>query len=81
MNKNIDINDVHPFICYNHNDIISLCEQLKLNMTNLTLDEILKHIDLIYDRAKCAKRQGIKMENRLKKYRTAIQRLGFVRED
>ena len=78
---NIDINDVHQYICQNHDEIVKLCDII-IN-TNM-LDDCAHEnglIEIIRDRAIQAKYQGMQMEKRLKLYRNAIEKLGFVRVD
>jgi hypothetical protein len=46
------------------------------NKKSFTNDEINEVLDIIY----YAKKQGQKMENRMRKYRSAIESLGFQRK-
>jgi hypothetical protein len=64
-------------ICSNHNDILFYADQIKKE--NLTPTQ-LKLINSLIKVTKCAKKQGVRMEKRLSKYRNSIEKLGFSRE-
>lgn len=73
-----DIDHVNTFICQNHDDIKFLClDILKLDCGH----EIRNLVNIILDRSKQAKYQGVKMEKRLSKYRKSIEKLGYIRVD
>lgn len=83
-----DIDHVNNFICENHDDIYLLCKDIlklfdtvDIQKTPFLSTEISELVNIILDRTKQAKSQGIKMEKRLLKYRKAIQKLGFARVD
>lgn len=59
-------------LCNNHNTIIFLLKQYKK-----TGD--VENINTCIEIARECKKQGQHMENRMKKYRTSIEKLGFVR--
>ena len=64
-------------ICNNHNQVIFDLQQLR-NSNNLTKEQkqlLLEAINTI----KFCKKQGQHMENRMSKYRKAIEDLGFIR--
>jgi hypothetical protein len=65
-------------ICGVHNKIINIIEEWE---EKYPLRETPKEIQDIYLLCQDAKKMGIKMENRLKKYKKAIERLGFIRRD
>ena len=74
-------------LCSNHDDIIFKIQQLEKYLKDniLILDQPwVRHIfDTTGDikaQVKHCKKQGQRMENRLRKYRRAIERLGFKRE-
>ena len=74
-------------LCSNHDDIIFKVQQLEKYLKDniLILDQPwVKHIfDTTRDikaQVKHCKKQGQRMENRLRKYRRAVERLGFKRE-
>ena len=74
-------------LCSNHDDIIFKVQQLEKYLKDniLILDQPwVRHIfDIsgeIKGQVKHWKKQGERMENRLRKYRRAVERLGFKRE-
>lgn len=69
-------------LCTNHNFIIHSLRQIKhlLKTNNYKDDIIFEIIDECIKDVKIAKKQGEKMEKRLKKYRQAIELLGFIRK-
>ena len=74
-------------LCSNHDDIIFKVQQLEKYLKDniLILDQPwVRHIfDTTGDikaQVKQRKKQGQRMENRLRKYRRAVERLGFKRE-
>lgn len=77
----------HETLRSNHNDIIFKVQQLEKYLEDniLILDQ--PWVRYIFDttgdikaQVKHCKKQGQRMENRLRKYRRAIERLGFKRE-
>lgn len=62
-------------LCKNHNAMIDRLRRIR-NKKSFTNDEINEVLDIIY----YAKKQGQKMENRMRKYRSAIESLGFQRK-
>jgi len=75
-------------VCENHNDIIYICTELKTelleyfkNSSMVDIGNILAYLEVIEDRVKQANYQARKMENRLRKYRKLIERLGFRKVD
>lgn len=83
----LDIDHVNDFICHNHEDIQELCKDIRLKLNSnegipfnsFEFEKIIKLIEIIEDRAKQAKYQGQVMEDRLKDYRKAIEKLGYAR--
>ena len=74
-------------LCSNHDDIIFKVQQLEKYLKDniLILDQPwVRHIfDTTGDikaQVKHCKKQGQRMETRLRKYRRAVERLGFKRE-
>ena len=74
-------------LCSNHDDIIFKVQQLEKYLKDniLILDQpSVKHIfDITGDikaQVEHCKKQCQRMENRLRKYRRAVERLGFKRE-
>lgn len=67
--------DIIPFetICNNHNEVIHLLQQFKKNGDLWNIDQAIKLV-------RHCKKQGQKMERRLKKYQEAIIGLGFERK-
>lgn len=61
-----------PTLCRTHNEIIYLLQQFKKTGDKQNINEAIKL-------CRQAKKYGISMENRLKKYRNAIESLGFQR--
>ena len=61
-------------ICRNHNTVVDKLKRIRKNKT-FTNEEINEILEIIY----FAKKQGQKMENRLRKYKYAIEGLGFKR--
>jgi hypothetical protein len=66
-------------ICHIHNMIQDKCAEL-INIDNLTQDKVLEIADNILKLSFVAEEQGQKMENRLRKYRESIEKLGFIRQ-
>lgn len=68
-------------ICYKHNTIKYLCTEIikKFKKGNAVIEDIIPKIQEILLNATEAKKQGQRMENRLKKYRNSIEKLGFTR--
>lgn len=66
--------DVIPFdtICNNHGHVIWMLQQFKKTGDTWYIDQSIKLV-------RYCKKQGQKCENRLRKYRTAIEGLGFQR--
>lgn len=63
-------------LCNNHNQIIHNLQEIK----KLTKDEKIREIlNDTLDFSRYCKKQGQRMENRLKSYKTAITELGFQR--
>ena len=67
--------DIIPFetICNNHNEVIHLLQQFKKKGDLWNIDQAIKLV-------RHCKKQGQKMERRLKKYQEAIIDLGFERK-
>ena len=69
--------EFYDTLCNNHNTIIHKLQQMK----RLTKDEaIRKEINELLEYSRFCKKQGQRMENRLRKYKESIEELGFVRE-
>ena len=68
-------------ICTLHSDSLRLLKNIKTQLKKETVDKdkILDIINSIEENIREAKRSGISMERRLKKYYYAIMRLGFSR--
>lgn len=66
-------------LCNNHNNIIDKLQKLKKLYKNDQL--IIDFCNELLKISRHCKKQGQHMENRMKKYRTAIETLGFVRID
>lgn len=66
--------DVIPFdtLCNNHNHIVWMLKQYKKTKDTWYIDQSIKLV-------RVCKKQGQRCENRLRKYRTAIEGLGFER--
>lgn len=66
--------DIIPFetICNNHNEIVHLLQQFKKTGDIWNVDQAIKL-------TRTCKKQGQHLENRLNKYRYAIEQLGFKR--
>lgn len=74
----MDITDTFEYICTNHDFVLKRLRKIKKKYPNLPdlnqeLDDCLLFINT-------AKKQGRRMEKRLKQYRAAIETLGFVRK-
>ena len=67
--------DFYETLCNNHNQII---HNLIL-MKSASGEDLKALINITLQYVRYAKRQGIRMENRLKQYRNAIEDLGFTR--
>lgn len=83
-----EIDDNKEFMCDNHNDIKEYVGKIKeiikkhcINLEVSDINTINYYLDIITERVKMSNYQGVRMENRLKKYRTSIEKLGFVRVD
>jgi hypothetical protein len=69
-------------ICGYHTDIMRKCEEIQhAYESNLTSDDIAQLISEIYEAARLALISGQSMEDRLKEYRSAIEKLGFERKN
>lgn len=79
-------------ICWKHHTIVTLCRNIrstlrvvrkKLKVENNTLRIDVRHVitllDEIEQHATAAWGDGVRMEERLQKYRDAIEALGYVR--
>ena len=69
-------------LCNNHNDTIYDCTELIKEIKGLKIasdskNSIINRLKLIKNRSKYCKKQGQRMENRLKLYRNSIEDLGF----
>ena len=66
--------DIIPFetICNNHNEVVHLLQQFKKKGDMWNIDQAIKLV-------RHCKKQGQKLENRLRKYYTAIESLSFKR--
>ena len=69
-------------LCNNHNDTIYDCTELIKEIKGLEIasdskNSIINRLKLIKNRSKFCKKQGQRMENRLKLYRNSIEDLGF----
>ena len=74
----MDITDTFEHICLNHDFVLKTLRKLKKKYSNIPdlnqeLDDCLLFINT-------AKKQGRRMEKRLRQYRAAIEALGFVRK-
>ena len=68
-------------ICYLHDDIINLCEEMINNIDEKKSPSIIKQkINRVSKYAERAKDKGQKMEDRLTKYRESLENLGFMRD-
>jgi len=79
MKKYIDPND---YICSYHNIIRENLKKLSRvivsqNLNNEKIDDLIEEMKIS---VKYAKKAGIKMENRLLKYKNTIEELGFERK-
>jgi hypothetical protein len=61
-------------LCRNHNTVVDKLKRIRKNK-KFTNEEINEILEIIY----FAKKQGQRMENRLRKYKYAIEGLGFKR--
>lgn len=61
-----------PTLCRTHNEIIYLLQQYKKNGNKENISEAIKL-------CRQAKKMGQRMENRMRKYRDSIEKLGFQR--
>ena len=79
VSKVKDREDVIPFetICNNHNHIVWLLQQFKKCNKDSNIDTW--YIDQAIKLTRFCKKQGQHLENRLYKYRTAIEGLSFKR--
>ena len=69
-------NKFYATLCNNHNQIIHNLQEIK----KLTKDEKIREIlNDTLDFSRYCKKQGQRMENRLKSYKNAITELGFQR--
>ncbi len=66
-------------ICHIHNMIQDKCAEL-INISDLTSDKVLEIADEILQLSFVAELQGQHMEDRLRKYRESIEKLGFTRD-
>ncbi len=68
-------------ICYIHDDVMALCETIKEDLTKKVPPSIIKQkLDRIVRLTERAKSKGQQMEDRLSKYREAIEEVGFERK-
>ena len=65
-------------ICHIHNIIQDKCAEL-VNIEDLDRDKVLEIADEILQLSFMAESQGQRMEDRLRKYKESIEKLGFVR--
>lgn len=65
-------------ICHIHNIIQDKCAEL-VNIEDLDKDKVLEIADEILQLSFVAEKQGQRMEDRLRKYKESIEKLGFVR--
>ena len=81
--------DKDTTLCTTHSTIIYWVREIKKDLKKYakehpeasnTLDECFKKLSDITSEARVAKRKGQRMENRLRKYRTAVENLGFIRK-
>lgn len=68
--------EFYETLCNNHNQIIHNLQQLKKYTKNTEAREL---INQTLEYSRCCKKQGQHMENRMKKYRNAIEACGFQR--
>ena len=75
-------------LCTSHGTIIYWSKEIKKDLKKVLklnpqyssdFEDVFKKLNLISEEARSAKRKGQHMENRLKKYRTAVESLGFKR--
>lgn len=67
-------------LCNTHNNIIFELKMIKKELKRQKIDtNEVKNIDCCIKMCKKCKKMGQKMENRLKKYRNSIEKLGFTR--
>lgn len=77
MAKKIEFYDT---LCNNHNQIIFNLKQVKKVLKELNIDKnTLELVQISIETCKYCKKQGQRMEARLKRYRSAIESLNFVR--
>ena len=68
--------EFYSTICNNHNQIIYNLQQMKKYSKD---EELRKLINESLEIVRFCKKQGQRMENRLKQYKEAIENLGFKR--
>ena len=76
--------ELKEFLCQNHNDALFLLKELKRYTKSIDMEykdrvfyvNTIQNIEYII---RHCKKQGQRMENRLRKYRYAIEKLGFKR--
>lgn len=72
--------EFYDTLCNNHNQIIFNLKQVKNALKESNIDEnTLKLLENSIKTCKYCKKQGQNMENRLRKYRNSIEKLGFKR--
>lgn len=71
----------HRFICYIHDDIMTMCDELQIMLNNIPLkkNKITDKIKKMRCYTEDAKEHGQSMENRLKSYKSKIEEIGFKR--
>ena len=69
--------DKEATVCFLSADLQFLIKQLKKKLSSA---EDKQQLTLISEKARLIQRKAQKMENRLKKYRNAIEGLGFIRK-
>ena len=81
--------DKDTTLCTTHSTIIYWAKEIKKDLKQYTkehpevsdvFEESFKRLNDITLEARAAKRKGQRMEDRLKKYRTAVEKLGFIRK-
>ena len=72
----------YRFICYIHDDILTMCDELQLliNINPLNSKKIGDKIKKIKRYTEDAKSHGQSMETRLRSYKSKIEDLGFKRK-
>ena len=74
----MDITDTFEHICLNHDFVLKALRRLKKKYSNIP--ELNQELDDCIVFINTAKKQGRRMEKRLRQYRAAIEALGFVRK-